>query len=242
MYHFSEPQTKLDVIRKTLAGNFQVPTTRVTIFEGEAGYRYAPRIAEALPFVEQDALRTRITQEGHEGYLYPDTYLFPQDSDEQDIIRIMRANFDKKIDPYQDEIATSGYTEAQVITMASLVETEAGSASYETKRSVAGVLWKRFSIDMPIQADAVFSFIFQEHLPRVLFSHLEVDSPYNLYTEVGLPPGPIGSPSIDSIRATLDPVITDDLFYLTGFDGVFYYAKTLAAHERNRRLHLNYNN
>jgi len=67
-----------------------------------------------------------------------------------------------------------------------------------------------------------------------------IDSPYNVYKNTGLPPGPIGNPSIDSIRATINPIRTENLFYLTGFDGKFYYAQTNGGHERNRRVHLNY--
>jgi len=165
-----------------------------------------------------------------------------EDAKSQDVVRIMEKNFDKKIAPYQSQIDASKYSLDQILTMASLVENEAGSASYLTKQRVAGVLWKRVDEGIPIQADAVFGFIYQEHLPRVLLRHLEVDSPYNLYKKTGLPPGPIGNPSIDSIRATLDPIITSNLFYLTGFDGKFYYAETNGGHERNRRQHLNYRN
>ena len=239
-YYFTRAVRIEEVIRKVINGSFDIPTERVTILEGHAAYQFAPAVAKVLPRVDTDDLIALIREENKEGYLYPDTYFFPQDAKPADVIEIMEKNFNKKIDPYKDQIEKSMYSLDEILTMASLVEGEAGSASYETKRKVAGVLWKRVEISMPIQADAVFGYIYQEHLPRVLLRHLEVNSPYNIYKNTGLPPGPIGNPSIDSIRATLDPVITDNLFYLTGFDGKFYYAKTNGGHERNRRLHLNY--
>jgi len=86
----------------------------------------------------------------------------------------------------------------------------------------------------------VFSYIFKQHLPRVLLKHLEVDSPYNIYKNTGLPPGPIANPGLDAIRATLNPIIDNSLYYLTGTNGIFYYASNLAAHERNRRNYIVY--
>lgn len=241
-YYFPEPERMEEVVRKIVQGDFDVPTVRVTIFEGQAAFQYAPVIARALPGVSEQELLDAIRADQKEGFLYPDTYFFPQNADAQDVMRIMEKNFDNKIAPYKNDIENSKYTLSEILAMASLVENEAGSASFETKQRVAGVLWKRVEVGMLIQADAVFPFIYQRPLPRVLNIHLESDSPYNLYKYTGLPPGPISSPSIDSIRAALDPVITQDLFYLTGFDGKFYYARTNAGHEQNRRLYLNYRN
>ncbi len=239
-YYFTKPLRIEEIIRKVINGSFEVPTERVTILEGQAAYQFASSIAQALPLIDEAELLSLIQQEKKEGYLYPDTYFFPQDAEEDDVIRIMEKNFTKKIEKYVADIEKSPYTLDQILTMASLVENEAGAASYDTKRKVAGVLWNRVGVNMPIQADAVFSYIYQEHLPRVLFRHLEVESPYNIYKYTGLPPGPIGNPSIEAIRATIDPIDTDYLFYLTGFDGKFYYSKTNSGHEQNRRRHLNY--
>lgn len=239
-YYFTSPQDMKEVIRTVINGSYNIPTERVTILEGEAAYEFSATVAKALPLVDEQVFLDLVTSKNKEGYLYPDTYFFPQDATESDVISIMEKNFSKKISPYNDAIKNSQYTLGEILAMASLIENEAGSASFETKKKVAGVLWKRVEIQMPIQADAVFSYIYQEHLPRVLLSHLEVDSPYNLYKQIGLPPGPIGNPSIDSIRAALEPTPSSNLFYLTGFDGTFHYAQTLWRHESNRRQYLNY--
>lgn len=239
-YSFSEPQDMGEIFTALATGDYGTASVRLTILEGTASYSFVPEIADKLLYVTEEDLNQVIVDEDREGYLYPDTYFFSKDATVDDVFAKIQNNFDKKIEPHQSKIDASGYTLDEILTMASLVENEAGSASYETKQRVAGVLFKRLEIGMPLQADAVFSFIYKQHLPRVLFSHLEVDSPYNVYKNPGLPPGPIGNPSIESIRATLDPIVTDDLYYLTGFDGNFYYSPTLAGHERNRREYLNY--
>jgi UPF0755 protein len=237
-YYFGDPESLESVIERITTADYGLPTTRVTLVEGRANYQYAAQLAEEFEFVSEARFRT--LAKPHEGYLFPDTYFFPNRSTAQELIDIMRANFDKQVAPLEEEIAASPYTLDEVITMASLVENEAGSASYETKQKVAGVLFRRLDEGMLLQADAVFSYIYQMHLPRVLYRHLEVDSPYNVYQNTGLPPGPIGNPGIDSIRATLNPIDEGYRYYLTGNDGNFYYATTLAGHEQNRRNYLQY--
>lgn len=91
---------------------------------------------------------------------------------------------------------------------------------------------------MLLQVDAVFAYIYKEHLSRTLYSHLKVDSPYNVYKYKGLPPTPIGNPSVDSITAAMYPSQTTDLFYLTGKDGKFYYGKTGTQHNINKSKYI----
>ena len=232
----------IDLSKRLAQSDFDVPEVRVTIVEGIPTYKVAEVVAEKLPNVEAEAFKAYVNERELEGYLYPDTYNFAERATVEDVIEKMQDNFDKKLSSIQSTIDSSPYEFADIITMASLIEGEAGNADLETRRKVSGVLWNRVRLGMPIQADAVFPFIFQEDLSRVLFRHLEVDSPYNIYKNIGLPPGPINHPSIVSIEAAANPSETSDLFYLTGFDGNFYYARTNAGHERNRRAYLNYRN
>ncbi len=235
-YYFNTPQKLETIIGRVTSSAYGLPTKTVTLFEGEPNFEYAQRLANQFEYVtESEFMRLAKNQEG---YLFPDTYNIPLRASTQEVIDKLRANFDRRTESLQDQINASQYNRDQIVTMASLIETEAGNASYETKQKVAGVLWRRIEIGMPLQADAVFSYIYQEHLPLVLFKHLEVDSPYNVYKNTGLPPGPIANPGIDSIRAALNPVDTGNLFYITGKDGVFYYAKTFAGHNQNIRNYL----
>ena len=118
--------------------------------------------------------------------------------------------------------------------MASILEKEA--RKLETRKVIAGILWKRIEIGMPLQVDAVFGYIHATSTYSPTFEDLEVDSPYNTYTNRGLPPGPIGNPGLESIRAALEPTKTPYLYYLTGKDGFMYYAKTFDQHVANRRF------
>jgi len=235
-YYFDKPQTLEVVVNRVTNSNYGLPTKKITLFEGEPNFKYAERIASQFEYVTESEFKRLAAP--HEGYLFPDTYNIPLRATSDEIIQKLRNNFEKRTANLADEIKVSQYTLDEIVTMASLIETEAGSASYETKQKVSGVLHRRIRIGMPLQVDAVFSYIYKKHLPLVLFKHLEVDSPYNVYKNTGLPPGPIANPGLDSIRAALKPVDTGNLFYITGNDGVFYYAKTFAGHSTNIRNHL----
>lgn len=238
-YFFDAPQSLKKVIERITNSQYNLPSQTITLFEGEANFEYAARLAEAFAYVSEDEFMREAS--GREGYLFPDTYTIPERATADEIVDMLYANFQSRIEPLEPQIEASLYSLDDIVTMASLVETEAGNASYETKQRVAGVLWTRYDRGMLLQADAVFSYIYQRHLPRVLYEHLEVDSPYNLYKYSGLPPGPIGNPGIDSIRATLNPVNPEGyLYYLTGNNGNFYYSRTLSGHEQNRRNYLRY--
>ncbi len=170
-----------------------------------------------------------------EGYLFPDTYHFVQGTAPSVVIGAMARNYDEKIEPLLTQIASSTHTEHEIITMASLLEREA--RQYETKRIVAGILWKRITLGMPLQVDAVFGYIFDRETYSPSLDDLEVDSPYNTYKNKGLPPGPIANPGLESIKAALNPTQTPYLYYLTGKDGKMYYARTFEQHVANR-VHL----
>ncbi len=237
-YFFLEPQTIIGLIQTFTRGDFKLPTKKITIFEGEAAFEFAKRVEEQLPTINAGTLRTLIDTKNLEGYLYPDTYFVPVTATEEELVSIFTQNFRKRVQESGISLTYKNYTEEEIVIMASIVEREAGAGTYEEKQKVAGVLWKRLEIGMPLQVDAVFAYIYKQHLPRVLFKHLAVSSPYNTYKNKGLTPGPIGNPSIEAIRATLNPMIGKDLYYLTGTDGVFYFSQTLSVHERNRRLYI----
>ena len=103
---------------------------------------------------------------------------------------------------------------------------------------VAGILWHRIALGMPLQVDAVFGYIFDKQTFSPSLADLKVDSPYNTYTHRGLPPGPISNPGLESLLAAATPTKTSYLYYLTGSDGAMHYAKTLAQHKANRVKYL----
>lgn len=235
-YAFKQKENLFDIVTRIANADYKLDPVTVTIPEGWANYQIADRFAANLEKFDKEAFLTKAKD--LEGYLYPDTYSFLPNANEDVVIKEMRDNFELKTRGLKFSFLASERTMEEIITMASLIESEAGVAGYETKQWVSGILWRRLEIGMPLQVDAVFSYINQEHIPQVLFSHLRIDSPYNTYKNTGMPPGPISNPDVDSIRAAIFPIDTGNLFYITGNDGIFYYAKTLDGHNENIVNHL----
>lgn len=211
-----------------------------TILEGWRREEIAASLAS--DFAEQginfDEVAFLAATEGKEGYLFPDTYLFPIGSSEENVASILLNTFDKKVTQgLAQEISASPYTMDQIITMASLVEREARTD--ESRTIVAGILWKRLENDWPLQVDATLQYAKgydtrdQTWWTPPTYLDKEVVSPYNTYTNPGLPPGPIASPSLSSIQAVLNPTPTEYWFYLTGLDGQMHYAQTIEQHNQN---------
>jgi UPF0755 protein len=108
-------------------------------------------------------------------------------------------------------------TEYELLTVASLVEKE--SANLEERSIIAGVIYNRLRLGMPLQVDATVQYVLGKPKEDLSLDDLEVESSYNTYKKRGLPPGPIASPSRESIRAALEPAATDYLYYVLESDG-----------------------
>ncbi len=233
-YVFAYPQSTWRVVDTLAQGTVTSQEVTVTIPEGSASYQIAEILSRAIDGFEKDAFmehaRTR------EGYLFPDTYRFFLSASAKEVMRSMEDRFHERIAEVADEIAASPYTLHEILTIASLLEKEA--RQFETMRMVTGVLYNRLAVDMPLQVDAVFGYILETDTFHPGFEDLLIDSPYNTYRYAGLPPGPINNPGLVAIRAALDPIEHTYLFYLTGRDGVMYYAETYVDHVVNRRRHL----
>jgi UPF0755 protein len=170
-----------------------------------------------------------------EGYLFPDSYEFSDGESCRDIIKTMLANFEKKLTPeLQEKINSQNKTVFDVITMASLLEKEV--KTLEDKKIVAGILWKRLSVGMPLQLDSTVNYITGNDHPSVTIKDTKINSPYNTYKYKGLPKGPISNPGMDSIIAALEPTKTAYWFYLS--DGKTYFSKTLEEHNAAKARYL----
>lgn len=170
-----------------------------------------------------------------EGFLYPDTYRFHLYSSAGEVVEKMLGNFQEKI----WSLLNSKDNWYEILTMASIVEKEV--SNFEEQRVVAGILNKRLSVNMPLQADAtIVYFKCQGNLKicpqRKLFkSDLQIDSPYNTYLNRGLPPTPIANMSSKVVQAVLEQKKSDFWYYLSASgtkETVF--AKTLEEHNQNR--------
>jgi UPF0755 protein len=211
-------------------GETGIDSVRVTLPEG----LNSREIGNALSKVLGDFDATAFAQvaKGSEGYLFPDTYYFLPGTPPEIIIDVMKKNFNERVQPYEGEIQGSGKSLAEIITMASILEKEARKP--ETMKIVSGILWKRVEKGMALQVDAVFGYILDKSGYGPSFDDLKIDSPYNTYTNRGLPQGPISNPGLNSIEAALRPTDSPYWYYLTGRDGKMYYAKTFEQHVANR--------
>jgi UPF0755 protein len=220
-YYFSEKLTIDKIVERSTQGLFGLEPIRVTIPEGATTYQMAEIFKDK--FEKFDSGTFLLLAEDKEGYLFPDTYLFPPNATTAQILDTMERTFYERLRTLEGKIAVFGRPVHEIVTMASLLEKEA--RDFEERRAIAGVLWERLRIGMPLQVDAVFGFIEGTEIFSPKFSDLEVDSPYNTYRNKGLPPGPIGSPSLAALEAAVSPVETDALFYLHGRDGSLHLAK-----------------
>ena len=233
-YLFKTPQNVFTVANRLVTAAYDLPPARITFVEGATVREMAAQVADMLPTIPVKDFLAR--GQSFEGYLFPDTYFFSPSADAASIIKIVRANFDTKISVLSTDIQTSGHSLSDIVIMASLVEKEARTSA--VRHLVAGILWNRLRLKMPLQVDAVFGYIYNRETYSPSFEDLKVDSPYNTYTHIGFPPGPINNPGLDSLDAAVHPTKTDYLFYLTDKNGVMHYATTFAGHQANQRKYL----
>lgn len=158
-----------------------------------------------------------------EGYLFPDTYLLKVGETPKEIITKMLSRFEEMLKKAVDETNTTVDDEdiETVITIASMIEKE---ARVDNERPlISSVIVNRLNDGMMLQIDATVIYALGEHVETVLNRHLEVESPYNTYTNYGLPIGPISNPGLESIKAALSPEKTDYLFYVLQDEKTHYF-------------------
>ncbi|HDJ30503.1 MAG TPA: endolytic transglycosylase MltG [bacterium] len=176
-----------------------------------------------------------------EGYLFPDTYFIERDMTPEEIVEMMLDNFGKKLTPeLRKEIARQGKTIFEIVTMASLLEKEV--KSLEDKKLVAGILWKRLKIGIPLQVDATITYITGKKTTFISKKETEIDSPYNTYKYKGLPPAPICNPGFESILASIYYKDSEYLYYLSAPDGRTIFSRTLEEHNIAKAKYLKNNN
>ena len=234
-YYFQEPVSVLTVARRIERGDTRYEPRSITIPEGATLYR----IAQLLDYniVEFDPVAFLKYAHGNEGFLFPDTYQFRALADERAIVQRMRETFRKRIEPLTDRIRASDRSLAEIVIMASILEKEV--ATTQDRRKVAGVLWNRIDQGMPLQVDAAFSHVNGKTTYELTLDDLRTDAPFNTYTNKGLPPHPIANPGLDSIKAALNPIRHNYLYYLSDRRGNTYYSETFEEHKRLKARYIN---
>lgn len=172
-----------------------------------------------------------------EGYLFPDTYYFFTDSNEETVIYKLLVNFNRKFpESYRDRCEELGYTTDQIITLASMVQAEAKFASeYSTISSVFHNRLKSPGGETMglLQSDPTLLYVLPELRGKLTNEDLQYDSSYNTYKYKGLPPGPICNPCLSAIQYALYPDDTNYYYFYAESNGYHLFAETYAEHQQN---------
>ena len=233
-YVFSSPLTAWQLAGRLTEDAPPDSLIALTFPEGFNVRDYSAIASEALSNFDQAKFLD--LAESSEGYLFPDTYYVPPDYTAEELFALLKSTYEEKFEPIASQVESSGISEKDLVTLASVVEREANTP--DSMSLVAGILRNRLDIGMALQADATIEYVLDKPLSELTPEDLEIDSPYNTYLYPGLPPTPIGNPGLQSIDAVLNPTTTDYFYYITDADGVFHYAKTFEEHRRNIERHL----
>ena len=255
LYHVSKSMT-LDEIIAELSGQGKDKdqnATKVLIREGEQLTDIAKEVEKSTKYSaedfmakvqDEDFLRYLVQKfpklltqsyNGYqvkyvlEGYLFPATYDMNDSKTLQMLITEMVAKTDEVMSKYYDKILASDYTLQEIMALASLIEKE--GTKLEDRKKISSVFHNRIKENMKLQTDVSVQYALGEHKEALSLSDLEVDSPYNLYQNYGVGPGPYNSPSEDAIVAAMEPEKTDYLYFLADIKTKeIYYAKTYEEH------------
>lgn len=180
-------------------------------------------------------------EQGLEGYLFPDTYRFRTDADAQTIVDSMVLTLKRRLAENNIVIPESGVFENgmslhEILTLASIVEREVRSP--EDMAIVAGIFFTRLKIGMALQADSTVNYITGKREASVSIEDSKINSPYNTYQHLGLPPGPISNPGMNAINAVFHPQDSNYLYFLTTPEGEVVYASSFDQHISNKYKYL----
>ena len=196
-----------------------------------------PNLLESLP-AKDSGVRYRL-----EGYLFPATYAIKESTTIESLIDNMLAAMDKNLYPHYAAIKEKNLTVNELLTIASLVEKE--GAKTEDRKLIAGIFYNRLNQNMPLQSNIAILYAEGKLGQNISLADdaaidTSIDSPYNVYTKVGLMPGPVDSPSLDAIESSINQTKSDYLYFVANVqDGKVYYATTLEEHDRNVQEHIN---
>lgn len=211
----------------------------VTVIEGLRKEEIAQIFSQQMSIPESEFLKF-----AKEGYMFPDTYLIPENASAADIVTMIIDNFNKKVTA---DIIQKGeqqnLTLNKVITLASIIEREVKEDN--DRAIVAGILLRRLEQGWPLQTDATVQYALGYQAKEktwwkkeLSLDDLKTDSLYNTYLNTGLPPGPISSPGLSSINAVVSPQKSDFWYYISDLKGIIHYAKTEEEHNVNIEQYL----
>jgi UPF0755 protein len=250
-----------DIVDVITAGKVIRDERKVTIVEGWSNRQIAEYLESRKIFTQTEfaeALKKNIAFEfydlargySYEGFLFPDTYQISRNGTAEELVKKMVMNFEAKVDDsLLKQMQEKNLSLKDVITLASIIEKEVGrnkevitaedrEMMQKERELVASVFYNRLKIGMPLESDATVNYVTGKSDRRATIADTKIKSPYNTYQTKGLPPGPIGNPGLGSIKAAINPAISDYYYFLHDPEGVAYFGKTLSEHNQNRAKHL----
>jgi len=233
-YEFEKGESGDSIIKKLTSGK-DAPTVAVTIPEGLTLEQTAELIGRETDvsakefeaaakktdynyeFLKDDAIKST------EGFLFPKQYEFEKGTTAEEMVTRLLEQYLLETEGLDIEGAKNrlNLTEYELVTTASLFERE--SANAEERPIIASVIYNRIRQGTPLQIDATIQYARGKPKEELSLDDLEIKSPYNTYKNSGLPPGPIASPSRESIQAAIEPKETDFLYYVITADGEEHY-------------------
>ena len=227
-----------------LQGNFKEPLTveaflakvQDETFIAQEVAKY-PNLLASLP-AKDSGVRYRL-----EGYLFPATFTIKESTTVESLIDEMLAAMDKNLSSHYATIKEKNLTVNELLTIASLVEKE--GAKTEDRKLIAGVFYNRLNQGMPLQSNIAILYAEGKLGQNISLADdvgidTTINSPYNVYTNLGLMPGPVDSPSLDAIESSINQTKSDYLYFVANVqDGKVYYATTLEEHDKNVQEHIN---
>lgn len=242
-YEFASGISNLDLYNSLRLGRSIVPLS-VTLREGKRATAYARLLARTLGIdsarfmsLINDAEFARslgVEANSLEGYLFPETYFFNWQTNEEEVIKRLVEQTHKVFnDSLRERAAQMKMTMHEVLTLASIIE---GEAFFDDERAtISGVYHNRLRKGMRLEADPTIQFIIPDGPRRIYHNDLRIESPYNTYRNYGLPPGPVCSPRAASIIAALYPEHHNYYFFVADGKGGHWFATTYMQHLANVR-------
>lgn len=239
-YRFPQGITPEEILAKLVKGD--IVTIKVTIPEGLNIYQISEKLSQDFPKVPKEkwlqlmnskelikSFDSSLNIPNLEGFIFPETYVFDPNLSPKLVLKSVLSEFKKNLTPEMVKKAKElGLSYLDYITLASIVEKETAVSS--ERERVAGVYWNRLKIKMKLQADPTVIYgIWNKYKGSLTKRDLLTPTPYNTYTNYGLPPGPIASPGIASLKATLNP-ISRDLYFVAKGDGTHIFSQNLKDH------------
>ena len=230
LYEFNKKDSSFTILNKLKNGDSK--NIKVIIPEG-FNIKQIANVLSENGICNENKFIELATSQNLEGYLFPNTYMLLPQMDEQEVIKIMNDEFNKFwTEENEERLKQINKSKKDVIILASIVEKEA--VDDKERPIIAGIFINRLSKGIRLESCATVLYAMGINKERLSLEDLKFESPYNTYRNKGLPPEPICNPGAKSIDAVLNPIITENLYFVSKGNGTHYFSSTFEQHIKNK--------